>query len=149
MRLAPLAVFLLVAGSPAAAADFAAPPPYPIAGFAAYEVFQGEIASPRLKAGYRFFVDPARGAMFTVMRYRLRATSGESAPTEKLVWNERPGQRVPLRCFEWAETAEGGAWRELGAVDAAYEREMSTLRLVLSEQNRDYRRQIEQGAARQ
>ncbi len=148
MRLPPLLGPLLLTASWVTAADFTAPPPHPIAGFATYEVFQGEVASPRLKAGYRFYVDPARGALFKVMRYRLRATHAEPMPTEKFVWNERPGQGVPLRCFEWTETPEGGAWRELGAGGADYAREMSTLTLVLSEQNRDYRRQIEEGTAR-
>jgi hypothetical protein len=148
MRMQPLAGLVLVSASRVAGADFVALPPHPIAGFATYEVFQGELASSRLKAGYRFYVDPARAALFTVMRYRLRATGGESMPTEKFVWNERPGQGVALRCFEWIESAEGSAWRELAAGGVDYQREMSTLRLVLSEQNHAYRRQVEEESGR-
>jgi len=146
MRLLPFAGLLLATASGVAAADFIAPPPHPIAGFANYEVFQGEVASPRLKAGYRFYVDPSRAALFTVMRYRVRAMGAEATPTEKFVWNERPG--VPLRCFEWTEAGEGGAWRELGAGGADYLREMATLRQVLWAQNRDHQRRIEEGTAR-
>ena len=148
MRRVWLATLALLVGPGAGSADFAAPLPHPIVGFAAFEIFEGELASPRLKAGYRFYVDPARGALFTVMRYRLRRSGGGESPTEKLVWNERPGQPVPLRCFEWVEAKAGGAWRELDPGGALYAGEMTTLRLVLSEQNRDYHRQIESEAGR-
>ncbi|HEY6554686.1 MAG TPA: hypothetical protein VI669_15115, partial [Vicinamibacteria bacterium] len=67
MRLALLAALVVVLASSARAVDFGAPPPHPIAGFADFELFAGELNSPRLKAGYRFYVDPARGALFTVM----------------------------------------------------------------------------------
>lgn len=146
MRPALLASVLLLLVPWAGAVDFAAPPPHPIAGFAGFEVLGGELVSPRLKAGYRFYVDPARGALFTVMRYRVRPGGSGDSPTEKFVWNERPGQRAPLRCFEWVEAMDGGAWRELGAGGAEYEGEMATLRLVLAEQNRAYRRQVEREA---
>jgi hypothetical protein len=148
VRVAPLASFLLVVGPWAAAADFAAPPPQLIGGFAGFEMLGGELASPRLKAGYRFYVDPRRAALFTVMRYRLRPSEHAESPTEKFVWNERPGERAPLRCFEWVEAMRGGAWREMPAGGAAYQSEMSTLLLVLAEQNRAYRLQIETEAPR-
>ena len=146
MRLALLASVALMLGPWAEAADFVAPPPEPIAGFAAFEMFGGELVSPRMKAGYRFYVDPARGALFTVMRYRVRTSGPLGWPTEKFVWNERPGQRVPLRCFEWVESAVGGAWREIAPGGPDYEGEMETLRLVLSEQNRAYRQKLEREA---
>jgi hypothetical protein len=148
MRLARLATLALLVGPGARAADFAAPLPHPIVGFAAFEIFEGELVSPRLKAGYRFYVDPARGALFTVMRYRLRRSGSGESPTEKLVWNEKPGQPAPLRCFEWVEAKRGAAWRELDPGGASYEGEMMTLRLVLAEQNRAYHRQMESEAGR-
>jgi hypothetical protein len=144
MRLATLGFVPMLLGTWASAADFAAPPPYPIVGFAAYEVFAGELSSSRLNAGYRFYVDPARGALFTVMRYRLRAAPGEVPPSEKFVWNEQPGQRVPLRCFERVEASGGDTWRELDPLGAAFGREMAILALVLVEQNRAYRQQVGQ-----
>ena len=143
MRSCGLAYLSLLVASVARAGDFTAEPPLPIARFAAFEVFGGEVDSGRLRAGYRFYVDPARAALFTVMRYRLRANGREAPPTEKFVWNERPGQGVALRCFEWVEASGPGSWRELSAGSAVYEQEMQTLRLVLFEQNRDYRRQLE------
>jgi hypothetical protein len=138
-------VVLLVA-PPVGAADFTVEPPFPIARFADFEVLGGELVSPQLRAGYRFYVDPARAGLYTVMRYRLRSSGGGEPPREKFVWNERPGLPVPLRCFEWVEAVGGGSWRELDAGSAAYEREMQTLRLVLSEQNRDFRRRLEREA---
>ncbi len=146
MRFILLAALSLLLALSARAADFAAPPPHPIAGFADFELFGGELSSARLRAGYRFYVDPARGALFTVMRYRLRHDGGKGSPTEKFVWNEQPTQRAPLRCFEWVVTHASGAWREISPGSAAYESEMATLRLVLAEQNRDYRRQVQHAA---
>ncbi len=148
MRLALLAALVVVLASSARAVDFGAPPPHPIAGFADFELFAGELSSPRLKAGYRFYVDPARGALFTVMRYRVRSREGEGSPTEKFVWNELPSRRTPLRCFEWVGPSGGGAWREISPGGVAYESEMATLRLVLAEQNKDYRKQVRQAAGR-
>ncbi|HEY6553078.1 MAG TPA: hypothetical protein VI669_06965, partial [Vicinamibacteria bacterium] len=88
------------------------------------------------------------GALFTVMRYRVRSSEGEGSPTEKFVWNELPSRRTPLRCFEWVGPSSGGAWREISPGGVAYESEMTTLRLVLAEQNKDYRRQVRQAAGR-
>jgi len=148
MRSSGLACLPLLVASLARAGDFVAEPPLPIARFAAFEMLGGEVDSPRLRAGYRFYVDPARAALFTVMRYRLRSNGGGAPPTEKFVWNERPGQAVALRCFEWVEVGGGGSWRELSAGSAVYDQEMQTLRLVLYEQNRDYHRQLEREAGR-
>jgi hypothetical protein len=149
MRLVRLAILPLLLGPWAAAADFTALPPHPIVGFAGFQVFEGELVSPRLKAGYRFYVDPARAALFTVMRYRLRNSGPVESPTEKFVWNEKPGQRVPLRCFEWIEATSGGTWREMDLGSAAYVSEMRTLGLVLVEQNRAYHRQVEPEASQE
>jgi hypothetical protein len=143
MRLARIGALALLMGPWAAAAEFAAPPPQPIAGFGRFQVLGGELDQPQLKAGYRFYVDPARAALFTVMRYRLRGSGAAPSPTEKFVWNERPGARVPLRCFEWVETSDGGEWREMPSSGAAYRSEMLTLMQVLAEQNRAYQRHLE------
>lgn len=148
MRRVLLAVIPFLVGGWAAAADFVALPPQSIVGFATFQMFAGELASPRLNAGYRFYVDPARAALFTVMRYRVRNRGSGDAPTEKFVWNERPGQGVPLRCFEWIEASSGGAWQEMDPRSVAYSSEMKTLILVLAEQNRAYRREMEPGSSR-
>jgi hypothetical protein len=142
VRLLGLACLSLLVAPVVRAADFTAEPPFPIANFAAFEVLSGELVSPQLRAGYRFYVDPARAALFTVMRYRLRSSGRGEPLTEKFVWNERPGKPVPLRCFERME-GEGGSWREISAGSTAYEREMQTLLLVLFEQNKDFRRRLE------
>jgi hypothetical protein len=151
MRARGLFGLLLLVVAWSHAADFGAEPPYPIARLATFEVLAGELESSRLRAAYRFYVDPLRPGLYTVMRYRLRSSGNEPPPTEKLVWNERPGQPAPLRCFEWIVAGgggEGGGWRELSAASAAYGQEMQTLRLVLFEQNRDYRNRLERDGGR-
>jgi hypothetical protein len=148
MRFALLVALAVVLVSSARAVDFGAPPPHPIAGSADIELVAGELSSPRLTAGHRVSLDPARGAHLTVRRYRVRTREGEASPTEKFVWNELPSRRAPLRCFEWVGPSGGGAWREISPGGVAYESEMATLRLVLAEQNRHYRNQIRQAAER-
>lgn len=151
MKARRMAGLFLLAATWSQASDFQAEPPYPIARFATFEVLGGELQSSRLRAAYRFYVDPLRAGLYTVMRYRLRPSGDETPPTEKLVWNERPGQGAHLRCFEWIEAgggSGGGAWRELSAASPAYGQEMQTLRLVLFEQNRDFRDRLERGGGR-
>ena len=148
MKAFRLACLPLLAATWSHTADFGAEPPLPIARFATFEVLEGEFASPNLRAAYRFYVDPLRSGLFTVMRYRVRAGGLEGSPTEKFVWNERPGQRAPLRCFEWVEGGAGSSWREMSAGSAAYDQEMQTLRLVLFGQNRDFRNRLERDGGR-
>ena len=95
----------------------------------------GEVATPSLAGGYRFFVNPARPGLYSVMRYRLRAAPGSDlVPAEKLLWVERPGEPVPLRCFELLPAARAGtaAWREMEPGTPEYLVEMQTVIAVLA-----------------
>jgi hypothetical protein len=130
----------------AAAADFQAPPPHAILGLAAWEVVEGELASPQLSAGFRFYVNPERPALYSVMRYRVRSGDASvKAPTEKFLWVEHPGKAVPIRCFELLvpETAAGSPakWREMVAGTGEYLREMQTVMAVLAQQRRKFQGQ--------
>ena len=53
---------------------------------------------------YALFVDPARPLLFRITQYRVsrRMTAGGARfedAGETVIWNESPGERVPLRCF--------------------------------------------------
>src|SRR2546422_11192210 len=72
-----------------------------------WERIAGDVTTPSIHATYHFYVNPERLALYQVMHYRLTFRHPEGEPerrypqTEKLIWNEKPGQRgVPLRCFE-------------------------------------------------
>jgi opacity protein-like surface antigen len=148
MRFTLLAALSLLLALSARAADFVAPPPHPIARFADFEVFGGELTSPRLKAGYRFYVDPARAALFTVMPTACGRARSRRCPRRGSCGTSSRANGPRLRCFEWVDAGGGGAWREISHGGAARESELVTLRRVLAEQNRDYRRQVPQAVRR-
>jgi hypothetical protein len=135
---------LVLATARVDAADFTTPPPYAIAGFHEWEVVTGELVTPGVAGGYRFFVNPERRALYSVMRYRLRARPGstEIAPAEKFLWVERPGEPVPMRCFELRPSGGSGsgtaaAWREMEPGTEEYLVEMQTVMAVLAARRRE------------
>jgi hypothetical protein len=73
------------------------------------------------------------------MRYRitfrppLSEDESRNRPTEKLVWNRRPGERAPLVCWERMEATDGAPayWRELNPGTSEYVQEMHVLIQVL------------------
>jgi hypothetical protein len=136
-----LLLFTVSAGT-AQASDFSRQPPEPITGFAEWPSISGEVQTTELSFGYRFYVNPERPALYQVMRYRLRLHGEGAASTEKFLWVERPGERVPIRCFE-LPLGQGAVWREMRPGTSEYAREMHTLIAVLGHQNRDARRQAE------
>jgi hypothetical protein len=131
---------LLLGGAHAGAQDFASELPTGLGSLSQLELVGGAFETQALSATFRFYVRSERSAVYEVMRYRLRRAGGGGgiggdSPTEKLVWNEHPGQREPLRCFERIEKAgPAGAprWREMASGTAEYDAEMRTLIAVLS-----------------
>jgi hypothetical protein len=148
VRCLGLALSLLAASAGAEAEDFTQAPPEPIAGFVDWPSLSGELQVVEMSVGYRFYVNPARPALYTVMRYRVRPPAEGLPPTEKFLWIERPGQAaVPMRCFE-LQGASGGrppAWSEIAPGTPEYTQEMQTLRAVLTLQNREMHRQLQAG----
>jgi hypothetical protein len=142
MRCLRLAVVLLAAAAGADEADFARAPPVAIAGFDDWRILSGEVGATPLAFGYRFYVNPQRPGIYSVMRYRLRTEKDGRKATEKFLWVERPGKREPMRCFELGP-GSGGAektWREMTPDTAEYQREMRILMAVLHGQNAESRR---------
>jgi hypothetical protein len=142
MRCLRLAVVLLAAAAGADEADFARAPPVAIVGFDDWRLLSGEVGATPLAFGYRFYLNPERPGIYSVMRYRLRSAQGGQPSTEKFMWVERPGQRQPIRCFELGP-GSGRAektWREMTPDSAEYQREMRILMAVLHGQNAESRR---------
>jgi hypothetical protein len=97
---------------------------------ARWEQIWGEGGSDELKVVYRFYIDPARPALYRITQYRVTRSQADSAPvsdTEKLIWNAEPGSRAPLQCFERVRTpGQAWQWRRLEPDSHRYRIEMST-----------------------
>jgi hypothetical protein len=97
-----------------------------------WQDINGEFTLPRVEARYDFYVNPVRGAIYQMMHYRVRflkpvfKAEWSYPPSDKLVWNDRPGEHIPLRMFERLEaTPEAAArWRELPQDSAEYKTEL-------------------------
>lgn len=122
LRLA-LAWLLLLSGAGALRGDDFAPRlPELLPDMSRWEVITGELLTTSgAQVSYRFMVNPARPGLYQVMRYRRAPLAGAS--NEMLVFNEHPGQREPLRCFERAAVG----WRELAPRTSEYDQEMANL----------------------
>lgn len=135
---------LLTASAGVEANDFTRAPPEPITGFVDWPFLSGELQTGEMSFGYRFYVNPERPALYSVMRYRLRGAKEGVAPTEKFLWVERPGQPSPMRCFElrFATAGKEAGWREMAHGTQEYEQELQTLRAVLAHQHRDMQKHL-------
>jgi hypothetical protein len=83
---------------------------------AQWERIDGEFTSGTDHVRYALLVDPTRPLLFRVTQYRVTGRPGGhmSAPEESpetVIWNELPGERVPLRCFAEERRRD---WRRLG-----------------------------------
>jgi hypothetical protein len=108
----------------------ALPGPLTLAG---WEQVRGEASDASHRVVYRFYVDPARRALYRITQYRIVPEKGV-AETEKLLWNESPGTRVPLQCYERVAQRDWTTlwlwkrwrWRRLEPGSQRYRREMMT-----------------------
>ena len=70
---------------------------------ATWERIDGQYENANEHVRYSLFVDPSRPLLYTITQYRvsLREQGGPGLgyAWETVIWNERPGERVPLRCF--------------------------------------------------
>jgi hypothetical protein len=84
---------------------------------------------------FHLYVDPERPLIYRITHYRVRAleaadTGGRTSEPEILIWNDRPGIRVPLRCFRrmWQPAQAGDepawTWVALPPETADYRRQM-------------------------
>lgn len=112
---------------------FARQLPVEVGDVSAFEVVSGDFANATASGRYRFYVNPLFQGLYQVMRYRVRFTiDGQTAPTEKVVWNRQPGQREPLLVWERSATGEPVRWRSITPGTEEYVIEMGRLMQVLS-----------------
>ena len=137
-----LATSLLLAGAPGGAepdvsALFATTLPPTVGDVNRWLVVTGSFETERARGSYMLYVNPARSALYQLMRYRveLRAPVGpeesQRSSAERVAFIPRPGVREPMLCWEWLAGAEP-AWREVSAGTPEYLMEMSVLMRVLA-----------------
>jgi hypothetical protein len=93
---------------------------------AQWERIDGEYETVAEHVRYSLFVDPVRPLLYTITQYRvsLREQGGERLgyAWETVIWNERPGERIPLRCFTEDRRR---SWRRLWITPSSSWRDVS------------------------
>ena len=103
-----------------------------------WTVVTGDFETTTERGAYRFYVNPARSAMYQLMRYRVELLAPANAEerrrggAERVAFVRRPGVREPMACWEKQEPGASLAWRELAAGTDEYRMEMGVLIRVLA-----------------
>jgi hypothetical protein len=138
-----LATGLLLAGATGAAPEpdgsalFATTLPASVGDVSRWEVVSGSFETDTERGAYAFYVNPARGGIYQLMRYRVELRAPASAeerlrgPAERVVFIPRPGVREPVLC--WVRLAgDTPSWSEVAAGTGGYTLEMIVLMRVLA-----------------
>jgi hypothetical protein len=136
-----LATLLLAGAARLAGADdtagFAATLPTAVGDVSSWQVVSGSFETDKARGSYLFYVNPARGALYQLMRYKveLRTASSDDernrGSAERVAFVARPGLPEPMLCWERIGGREP-AWKTVVAGTAAYKLEMNTLMQVLA-----------------
>ncbi len=138
----PLATGLLLAAAARAAArtpdpGFAPTLPAAVGDVSGWEIVSGDFETARMRGSYCFYVNPARQAMYQLMRYRvelLRQAKAEArrSSVERVAFVEHPGQPEPILIWVRDPTGAGPAWRPLAADTDEYRIEVRVLMGLLA-----------------
>lgn len=132
-----LAAAAVVRAEPAAT-SFSETLPPGITDVSRWELVSGDFETPRIRGGYRFYVNPERVALYQVMRYRVQrlpfgSERGDAAlGAERVVFVRRPGVREPIECWERQAPGSPAEWRALDPGTAEYRTEVLVLTEVLA-----------------
>jgi hypothetical protein len=136
-----LAALLLLAGPVLAHgqgwdAAFALVLPEGVGDVTGWQSVTGDFETEAARGAYRFYVNPARAAMYQLMRYRVELLGPAGAPrrtdAERVAFVRRPGVREPIACWEKQPEGASPAWREIAAGTEEYRVEMGVLMQVLA-----------------
>jgi hypothetical protein len=135
------ALLLLASGttSVSGAAAFPAQLPVEVGDMTGWETASGDVSTPAVTGSYCFYVNPERQGLYQVMRYRVRFADGlGGSGIEKVVWNSKPGQRIPLVLWERVDLKdatnplERQGWRVMSPGTTEYLVEMGRLIQLLA-----------------
>ena len=119
-------------------ASFSAALPGDVGDVSTWTVVSGDFDTVRARGGYRFYVNPARQAMYQLMRYDVQLLDPRSdlerdrRPGERVVFAAHPGTAEPLLCWSKERGPASRAWLRVPAGTDAYRLEMMTLMQVLA-----------------
>jgi hypothetical protein len=139
----PLASALLLACAARAAgpedvATFSPTLPSGVGDVSGWQLVIGAFETRGARGEYRFYVNPARAAMYQLMRYRVQlldaTTDGERrrGSAERVAFVRQPGTRQPMLFWELEPPGVTPAWRAIGASTDEYRREIGVLMIVLA-----------------
>ena len=101
-----------------------------------WTVVSGSFETDAQRGSYRLYVNPARSALYQLMRYQVELRTPESpeerrrGTAERVAFIPRPGVPEPMLCWERLARAEP-AWHEVAAGTPEYVLEMNVLMRVL------------------
>jgi hypothetical protein len=119
-------------------ADFSPTLPSGVGDVSGWQLISGDFTTRSARGEYRFYVNPARAAMYQLMRYRVQllgATTGEErrrGPAERVAFVRQPGVREPMLFWEREPAGVTPAWRAIGAGTDEYRMEIGVLMGVLA-----------------
>jgi hypothetical protein len=142
MRLGLVAGILLAAVARAAGQDpdtaFAPTLPAGVGDVSRWEVVAGDFETARMRGSYRFYVNPARLAMYQLMRYRVELLGHpeDNEPRrpsgERVAFVRNPGTPEPILIWARNATGAGPEWRPIAAHTDEYKVEVAVLMGVLA-----------------
>jgi hypothetical protein len=98
----------------------------------------GEFDAAGSRGFYRFYVNPARQAMYQLMRYRVEllgsrtGEAGRRSSAERVAYVRRPGISEPMLLWVRGHAGAPHAWREIQAGTDEYRMEIGVLMGVLA-----------------
>jgi hypothetical protein len=117
-------------------ATFAATLPAAVGDVSRWQQLIGSFETETERGSYMLYVNPARGALYQLMRYRVELLGSKSPEeqqrgvAERVAFIARPGVREPMLCWE-RRAGAAPAWREIAAGTGEYVLEMNVLMRVL------------------
>lgn len=147
MRPAPLLALLALhaavgVGAARAAAQEAGPSfasslPDGVGDVSGWELVTGDFETTTARGSYRFYVNPARRAMYQLMRYRVDildpwpAVRGRRGDAERVAFVRLPGSREPMQFWARHSAGTDPAWRAIAEESDEYRAELGVLMAVL------------------
>jgi hypothetical protein len=126
---------LAVTATPFAVALFSRSVPQAVPSVLGWERITGDLVfeDPRVAVQYEFYVNPARPAIYEVVRYRVTDLGPvvkdkvRYPTTERLQWDRDGRDLRRFECVESAANGAGCAWHEMEKGGADYVREVPVL----------------------
>jgi hypothetical protein len=141
-RFALLVLVACLAHLPAASARdagavFAPSLPDGVGDVSDWERITGEFETTTARGAYWLYVNPARPAMYQLMRYRVEllpgwpGAQGRRGAAERVAFVRKPGVREPMLFWELDPPGAGHGWRAIAAGTEEYRTEIAVLMAVL------------------